>query len=115
MITYVNGSFGIPILGRVHGSALYKSVLPALISTIIYVGMSFTRWSAQYPGYIQLFLHPYPMQALVTAFTFLLVFRANYRYVTFFFLNVHVRVNDTMNKINKKIVFLSNHFFFFQI
>ena len=84
MITYVNGSFGIPILGRVHGSALYKSVLPALISTIIYVGMSFTRWSAQYPGYIQLFLHPYPMQALVTAFTFLLVFRANYRYVTFF-------------------------------
>ncbi|OEU10681.1 hypothetical protein FRACYDRAFT_193275 [Fragilariopsis cylindrus CCMP1102] len=80
MITYVNGSFGIPILGRVHGSALYKSVLPALISTIIYVGMSFTRWSAQYPGYIQLFLHPYPMQALVTAFTFLLVFRANYSY-----------------------------------
>jgi hypothetical protein len=27
----------------------------------------------------ELFLHPYPMQALVTAFTFLLVFRANYR------------------------------------
>jgi hypothetical protein len=82
MITYVNGSFGIPILGRVHGSALYKSVLPALISTIIYVLMvEFSSWSARGPEYKQLFLHPYPMQALVTAFTFLLVFRANYRYV----------------------------------
>jgi hypothetical protein len=94
MITYVNGSFGIPILGRVHGSALYKSVLPALISTIIYVLMvEFSSWSARGPEYKQLFLHPYPMQALVTAFTFLLVFRANYRYVVN---NVNVTITITI-------------------
>lgn len=77
MITYVNSSFGIRILLRVHGSALYKSVLPALISTIIYMSIVYTTDPVKMHG---LFLHPYPMQALVTAFTFLLVFRANYSY-----------------------------------
>ena len=75
MIPYVNSSFGIRILGRVHGSALYKSILPALISTIIYVAIAFSFNEIDH----EIFIHPYPMQALVTAFTFLLVFRANYR------------------------------------
>lgn len=77
MISYVNSTFGIRILARVHGSALYNSVLPALISCAIYLLVV----SANESTYLQgLFIHPYPMQALVTAFTFLLVFRANYSY-----------------------------------
>ena len=76
MIPYVNSTFGVQILARVHGSALYKSTLPALISTAIYFGIVFLTQSEDDE---ELFIHPYPMQALVTAFTFLLVFRANYR------------------------------------
>jgi Na+-transporting NADH:ubiquinone oxidoreductase subunit NqrB len=76
MITYANSEFGLRILTRVHGSALYKSVLPALISTVIYRAIAFMTEGSDSD---ELFLHPYPMQALVTAFTFLLVFRANYR------------------------------------
>ena len=100
MITYVNGSFGTTILLRVHGSALYKSALPALISTAIFLIMAYTLPSSKVflsaaknippdEEPVKLFLHPYPMQALVTAFTFLLVFRANYRYVCSFFLLIH--------------------------
>jgi len=77
MIPYVNSSFGIQILTRVHGSALYKSFLPALISTTIYIAIVLVSDKFEMD---ELFLHPYPMQALVTAFTFLLVFRANYSY-----------------------------------
>lgn len=82
MITYVNSSFGVRILLRFHGSALWKSLLPALISTIIYFGI-FYLFPGGENGLGLLFLHPYPMQAVVTAFTFLLVFRANYRYDIF--------------------------------
>ena len=36
MIPYSNSSFGLWLLTRVHGSALYKSLLPAVISTVMY-------------------------------------------------------------------------------
>jgi len=78
MIPYVNSSFGIPILARVHGSALFKSILPAFISTAIYISMTLSFDDIEFDD--KIFIHPYPMQALVTAFTFLLVFRANYSY-----------------------------------
>jgi hypothetical protein len=75
MIPYNGGIFGFSILFRVHGSAIFKSLTPAFISAVIYAVLFFTVpidiW--QEP----LFTHPYPMTALVTAFTFLLVFRAN--------------------------------------
>jgi len=77
MIPYVNRSFGLETLKRAHGSALYKSLLPALISTAIYLYIAFNTDATVME---ELFIHPYPMQALVTAFTFLLVFRANYSY-----------------------------------
>jgi len=81
MITYFNGSFGVRILGRIHGSALWKSILPAFISTVIYLLMFYcSKYSKKTPNSELLFLHPYPLGALVTAFTFLLVFRANYSY-----------------------------------
>ena len=78
MIPYVNSSFGLRILARANGSALYKSMFPTLISTIIYITLVFTIGDMELEDEI-IFIHPYPMQALVTAFTFLLVFRANYR------------------------------------
>jgi predicted membrane chloride channel (bestrophin family) len=78
MIPYSDGVFGFSILFRIHGSAIYKALTPAVISSTIY-GLLYllipsSTW--HYP----LFVHPYPMTALVTAFTFLLVFRANCKY-----------------------------------
>ena len=83
MIPYSNSSFGLWLLTRVHGSALYKSLLPAVISTVMYFVIAHTaRKVGTEEDVFEIFIHPYPMNALVTAFTFLLVFRANYRLVS---------------------------------
>jgi hypothetical protein len=76
MITYDGGAFGYRLLFRLHGSAVFKSLTPALLSSIIYILLySFSDLNED-----QIFDHPYPMAALVTAFSFLLVFRANFSY-----------------------------------
>ena len=83
MIPYSNGSFGLWLLTRVHGSALYKSLLPTVISTVMYFVIAHAaRKVGTEEDVFEVFIHPYPMNALVTAFTFLLVFRANYRLVS---------------------------------
>ena len=78
MIPYQGGIFGFAILARVHGSAIYKATTPAFISAVIYVVLYFAV--PQRIWHHPLFEHPYPTTALVTAFTFLLVFRANCEY-----------------------------------
>ena len=37
MIKYNSGSFGFGLLFRLHGSAVFKSFFPALISSFIYI------------------------------------------------------------------------------
>ena len=78
MIKYNSGSYGFSILFRFHGSAVYKSLLPSLISSVIYIILYYTV-DLQEEGN-ELFLHPYPMGALISALTFLLAFRANFAY-----------------------------------
>lgn len=78
MITYRSGgAFGCNILFRLHGSAVFKSCTPAILSSIIYVLLfEFTDISPDN----KLMDHPYPMGALIAAFSFLLIFRANFSY-----------------------------------
>jgi len=76
MIKYNSGSYGFSVLLRIHGSAVYKSLLPSLISSAIYIALFETIDLHNN----QLFLHPYPMGALISALTFLLAFRANFSY-----------------------------------
>lgn len=106
MIQYGSGAFGLRILFRVHGqlfyvrrsyssrfsfvlfslmhqffslgSAVYKSFFPCLLTSIIYVAL-FKYVDLQGEGH-ELFLHPYPMAAIISALTFLLAFRANFSY-----------------------------------
>jgi predicted membrane chloride channel (bestrophin family) len=78
MIPYSSGIFGFSILFRVHGSAIYKALTPAAVSSTIYLVLYGTV--DQTVWHKPLFVHPYPITALVAAFTFLLVFRANYSY-----------------------------------
>jgi predicted membrane chloride channel (bestrophin family) len=78
MITYNSGTFGFQLLFRLHGSAVFKSITPALISSIIYIIIYHTHDLENDDG--ELFDHPYPMGALISALTFLLAFRANFSY-----------------------------------
>lgn len=76
MIRYTGGAFGFNILFRLHGSAVFKSLLPAIISSMVYLLLfEYTDVEDE-----EIFEHPYPMGALVSAFSFLLVFRANFSY-----------------------------------
>jgi len=78
MIKYNSGSFGFSILYRIHGSAVYKALLPSLISSAIFLAL-FESVDLQSEEN-RLFLHPYPMGALVSALAFLLAFQANFSY-----------------------------------
>jgi Bestrophin, RFP-TM, chloride channel len=60
------------------GSAVYKSFFPCLLTSIIYIAL-FKYVHLQGQGHA-LFLHPYPMAAIISALTFLLAFRANFSY-----------------------------------
>lgn len=78
MIIYTNSSgiFGSKILFRLHGSAVFKSCTPAVLSSMIYLVLfRFTNLNDDV-----LMDNPYPIGALVTAFSFLLIFRANFSY-----------------------------------
>ena len=76
MISYNGGAFGFKILFRLHGSAVAKSLTPALLSSVIYILLAeFSNIDED-----EIFDHPYPIGALVSAFSFLLVFRANFSY-----------------------------------
>lgn len=73
------GIYGYRVLFRLHGSAVFKSCTPALLSSIIFVILfQFTDISQLSEDPI--LFHPYPMGALIAAFSFLLVFRANFSY-----------------------------------
>ena len=60
------------------GSALFKSLSPAILSSIIYIILYY--FSPLGHNEIRILLHPYPMGALIAALTFLLSFRANFAY-----------------------------------
>lgn len=76
MIKYNSGAFGILVLLRLHGSAAFKSLTPALLSTFIYILM----WHVTDLETNPIFDHPYPMGALMVAFSFLLTFKASFSY-----------------------------------
>jgi len=78
MIKYDAGSFGFAILFRLHGSAVFKSIFPALISSALFLILYF--YADIYQNRFVLMYHPYPMTALIAALTFLLAFRANFAY-----------------------------------
>ena len=94
MITYSSsgGVFGLAILFRLHGSAVFKSCTPAVLSSILYV-LLFRYTHATESDFLD---NPYPMGALVTAFSFLLIFRANFAY------NRYWEANTSIHSMHSK-------------
>jgi hypothetical protein len=83
MIVYDSDALGLGILLRVHGSAVYKALLPALFSTFLLAAIeSLVPWCALYfdsPGCTPL-SHPYVIGVLISFVGFLLTFRLSYSY-----------------------------------
>jgi predicted membrane chloride channel (bestrophin family) len=76
MIKYSTDSFGYGLLFRIHGSAVFRSLPPSLLSTAIYFVLLYTTDLENN----KILGHPYAMGALLAALTFLLSFRANFSY-----------------------------------
>jgi len=78
MITYESDLFGVNLLARVHGSAVYKNVLPALFSTGILLIIEYTHSRPFRED--RIVEHPYGVGAFIGFFSFLLAFRLNFAY-----------------------------------
>lgn len=72
MITYHRSPFGLALLFRLHGSAVYRAMLPALVSVLIYCLI--------HGDESRELNHPYAIGVLVANVTFLLVFRVQIAY-----------------------------------
>ena len=76
MIKYSKGIFGLNLLLRVHGSAIYRAVLPASLSSIAFILIHYV-WNQDSRSEL---LHPYAAGVLIGGITFLLVFRVTQSY-----------------------------------
>ena len=85
MIDYFKGVYGINLLFRVHGSALYKGSLVGILSVFVYLAIEL-RWNKY--GRVRDrgndinndddLDHPYGVGVLISSVAFLIIFRANY-------------------------------------
>ena len=77
MIPYAGKLFNFDLLLRVHGSAVYKAIVPSAVSTAIYILLYYFMADGSDLDMIdsRLLSHPYALAALVSAFTFMLTFR----------------------------------------
>lgn len=83
MITYNRSAFGLNLIFRIHGSAVYRSVFPSLFSVSLYFLVHF-RYQAGLSYQEQQDLgHPYAIGVLVSSITFLIVFRASQGYARY--------------------------------
>ena len=81
MIEYYKGAYSLNLLARAHGSATYKAILPGLLSIVVYLLLA-TGWNVD-----EILLdnkkplrHPYAAGVLVSAVSFIIIFRANHSY-----------------------------------
>lgn len=75
MIEYTKGAYGLNLLWRVHGSAVYAASFPGVISAAIFLLIHY-KWEDSDSA----LNHPYGIGVFVTSVTFLIVFRANNGY-----------------------------------
>jgi len=78
MIDYFKGVYGINLLFRVHGSALYKGSIAGILAIIIYLLIEL-QWNSGNRVSDDLD-HPYGVGVLVSSVSLLIIFRANFGY-----------------------------------
>ena len=77
MIDYFKGVYGVNLLFRIHGSALYKGALAGILSLLICLAIQL-RWNLHSrSGDLD---HPYGVGVLISSVSLLIVFRANHGY-----------------------------------
>ena len=80
MIDYFKGAYGINLLFRVHGSALYKGSMGGILAVLIYLLIEL-EWNKNSRGRVSDDLdHPYGVGVLVSSVSLLIIFRANFGY-----------------------------------
>jgi len=77
MIEYYKGTYGFNLLYRVHGSAVYKALIPGLVSVMIFMIIRQVYRDKVVEENLD---HPYAVGVLVSSVSFLIVFRANHGY-----------------------------------
>uniref|UniRef100_A0A7S4JZA3 Uncharacterized protein n=2 Tax=Odontella aurita TaxID=265563 RepID=A0A7S4JZA3_9STRA len=81
MIDYGKGVYGLNLLLRFHGSAVWKATIPGALAAILYLLIAYLWMERDQDGDLVLpFNHPYAIGVFVTSITFLIVFRANNGY-----------------------------------
>mmetsp|Transcript_5464 Transcript_5464/g.16147 ORF Transcript_5464/g.16147 Transcript_5464/m.16147 type:complete len:660 (+) Transcript_5464:436-2415(+) len=83
MITYRRSLFGLNLIFRVHGSAVYRSILPSLCGVVIYLAIRLPDQDGDDSKRNDDVSHPYALGVLIASTTFLLVFRANQGYARY--------------------------------
>ena len=81
MITYKSDVFGLKTLFIWHGSAVFRAVVPAGVSTCIMIPIRY--WYEVKITAVEnrrLIEHPYVITVFIAFFSFLLAFRLNYSY-----------------------------------
>ena len=79
MIQYNKGAFGLNLLFRLHGSAVYRAMFPGFLGVMIYLFIRFF-WRNNGTELSDDLGHPYAVGVLVGSVSFLIVFRANHGY-----------------------------------
>ena len=77
MITYNRSAFGVNLIFRIYGSAVYRSVVPSILAVAFYYlihNLDYGKLNGDELG------HPYAVGVLVGSTTFLVVFRVNQGY-----------------------------------
>lgn len=77
MILYYKGAFGLNLLFRLRGSAVYRGMIPGIISVLVFICIHL-RYGEREPE--DLISHPYAFGVLISSVSFLIVFRANHSY-----------------------------------
>jgi len=77
MIVYSKGAFGFNLLFRFRGSAVFRGMIPGLVSVLVFVAIQ-AQYGERTPE--ELTKHPYAFGVLVSSVSFLIVFRANHGY-----------------------------------
>mmetsp|Transcript_51079 Transcript_51079/g.57075 ORF Transcript_51079/g.57075 Transcript_51079/m.57075 type:complete len:735 (+) Transcript_51079:122-2326(+) len=79
MISYERSAYGWRLLFQFHGSAVYRSILPSLVSVALY--FLYKEYNIEGKGVGEEdILHPYAVGVLVASSTFLIIFKLNQSY-----------------------------------
>lgn len=86
MITYDRSAFGLNLLFRVHGSAIYRSIIPGILAVLTLLLIRYLQNGGDGGTFnaserdVNDLQHPYAIGILVASISFLIVFRASQGY-----------------------------------